>query len=238
MLTNTEAKIYLADQRGCSQNERYRSYHTFSFGTYLNENRKPFGALHAFNDDTLKGGNTVKHQVQEDTAILLLPIVGAVRYSHNGVHRLLEAGQCHIFFVSKKSEFELSNPYENELINFLQIWFTIPTLHNDHHCEFEFDLNTSKNKLIPFISSLQEKQHLNMLGYIGKFDGREEGTYLREYADSGVFIFVIEGAFEVQNRLLHPRDGLSLRNVNKIEFEALSNEAIILLLEPRLTIND
>ena len=39
--------------------------------------------------------------------------------------------------------------------------------------------------------------------------------------------------FEVQGRLLYPRDGLSLWNeANKMELEALSNDAILLLIEP------
>ncbi|WP_409034090.1 hypothetical protein [Runella sp.] len=67
---------------------------------------------------------------------------------------------------------------------------------------------------------------------MGKFGGREEGIYtVRNPERNGVFIFVIEGAFEVQNRLLHPRDGLSLTHVTEVEFEALSNDAILLVLE-------
>lgn len=47
----------------------------------------------------------------------------------------------------------------------------------------------------------------------------------------GVFAFVIEGAFEIQGRLLEAKDGLALWNDNEIEMEALSNGAIILLIE-------
>ena len=44
-------------------------------------------------------------------------------------------------------------------------------------------------------------------------------------------MFVIEGAFEVQGTLLHARDGLALWGTDKLEKEALSNDAIILLIE-------
>ena len=230
ILTHTKAKIYLADQRGCSQNEKYRSYHTFNFGSYFNANRKPLGCLQTFNEDTFRGGHTVKHRVKKDTAVLLLPVVGGVSYRYASTNGLLEAGQSHVFFVSKDSEFELSNPYENELINFLQIWFTIPTAEDTQPRESEFDLQTLKNELIPFLSGVEEK-NLPVRAYIGKFDGRAEGAYTLKESSNSIFIFIIEGAFEVQNRLLHPRDGLALSNTNQIEFEALSNEGIILLLE-------
>lgn len=69
-------------------------------------------------------------------------------------------------------------------------------------------------------------------GFIGRYDGREEGIYEVQNPDAhGVFVFVIEGAFEVQNRLLHARDGLSLINVAEVDFEALSNDAMLLILE-------
>ena len=42
---------------------------------------------------------------------------------------------------------------------------------------------------------------------------------------------VIEGAFEVHGRLLHARDGLALWDTSIAEIEALSNDAIILLVE-------
>ena len=64
--------------------------------------------------------------------------------------------------------------------------------------------------------------------------GREDGVYSLKNPQNGVFVFVIEGAFEVQNRLLEPRDGLAISAVEAIEFEALSNNAIILFLEIKI----
>lgn len=42
---------------------------------------------------------------------------------------------------------------------------------------------------------------------------------------------MLEGAFEVQGTLLHARDGLALWETDEVEMEALSNDAIILLVE-------
>lgn len=49
---------------------------------------------------------------------------------------------------------------------------------------------------------------------------------------NSLFVFVIQGVFEVQGRLLHARDGLGLWDEeNEVELEALSNDAIVLLTE-------
>jgi quercetin 2,3-dioxygenase len=45
------------------------------------------------------------------------------------------------------------------------------------------------------------------------------------------FMFVIEGAFEVQNRLLQRKDGLLLPEAGEVEFVALSDNGILLVIE-------
>lgn len=48
---------------------------------------------------------------------------------------------------------------------------------------------------------------------------------------AGAFVFVIGAAFEVQGTLLYERDGLALWKTGEVEMEALSNNAIILVIE-------
>ncbi|MBC6988212.1 hypothetical protein H9I52_00875 [Hymenobacter sp. BT491] len=48
---------------------------------------------------------------------------------------------------------------------------------------------------------------------------------------SRFFAFVVTGAFEVEGRLLHKRDGLALWYVQEVELKALSNDALVLVLE-------
>ena len=66
--------------------------------------------------------------------------------------------------------------------------------------------------------------------FIGKYEGRVEDVSTLQN-NNMVFICVLVGVFEVQNRLLHACDGLSLQNVSEIAFEALSNDAMLLILE-------
>ena len=223
--------IYLAEQRGTSQSEALRSFHTFNFGEYKDPNRTPFGALQVLNDDTLKGGGQLTMHVGENTGILLLPIVGAIAFKNSldTEGSYLSAGQGHIFSAAKGMSFEIENPYETDLVNVLQIWIKNDTQPFEPKIQsFDFDLLAHKNQLIPLFTSDTEGV------YLGQFDGRQDGIFTLKNSKNGVFAFVIEGAFEVQNRLLEPRDGLALLDVEAIEFEALSNNAIILFLDIKL----
>ncbi len=46
-MTQTEAKIFLTDQRGLTEFPWFRSFHTFNFGKYFDENKTPYGAIRA-----------------------------------------------------------------------------------------------------------------------------------------------------------------------------------------------
>ena len=230
MESSTEAVIYLAEKRGCSQTDKYRSYHTFNFDSYHEPSRQPFGNIRAFNDETLGPSCARKWRVGEGEAILLIPIVGSVEFQTNASDSgIVEAGEIHLITFEKSAAIEVSNPFRTELINFLHIWFSRDTgMAIGRAVSHKFDLDQQRNLIVPLVS-LNGSMHVS--ARIGKFDGRTDCVYSLEDAGNGVFVFVIEGAFEVENRLLQHRDGLILWSTEKIEFESLSNNAIILIIE-------
>ena len=221
---NYKAQIYLADQRGCSQTDIFRSFHTFNFGNYVAENREAFGNLQALNDDTLSAEHSLKIQLLENTDVILIPIIGGLEYHNSLQNGFLEAGTGLLLSGSAETDYEIINPYQNEYINFVQIWLknNSPKF-NSQSKEFSFDLN-QQNQLHSIFSVNNQE------GYIGKYGGRKKGDFTLKNPQNDVFVFVIDGAFEVQDRLLQTRDGLAISNINMIDFEALSNEAVILIL--------
>ncbi len=237
MNTQTQAHIYLADQRGCSEAEAFRSCHTFNVGSYTAEGREPFGALYLLNDDTLRPGASLRMQVEQPIEIVLLPIVGGLEYASEGETRFLEPGQAGVLSLAAGMTYSISNPYPSEFINCLQIWFTrapgssLPTA-----SQVTFDL-TTPTALVPFYGNVdnQTDEQTRYSGFIGRFAGREEGTYavgpVAEGHTNRVFAFVLQGVFEIANRLLHQRDGLALtyHQEDVLEFEALSNDAVLVL---------
>jgi len=66
---------------------------------------------------------------------------------------------------------------------------------------------------------------------MGQFDCRAEATLLVSKPGNALFAYAIEDEFEVQYRLMHARDGLVLWDLDETGLEALSNNAIIMLIE-------
>jgi hypothetical protein len=239
MDTQTEAHIFLAEQRGRSETDFFRSYHTFNFGAYQDESRKPLGSLYVLNDDALRAGASLTMQVEQPMDVLLLPIVGGLEYSTHllgetpSAH-FLEPGQVGVLLLAEGMTYTVINPYETETISFLQIWLTRSPADFDPTVQaVSFDL-TRKNILLPLLGV--DSTNSNRL-FIGQYTGRREGAYPVELGVNveprHVFVFVLQGVFEVANRLLHEKDALALtyRHSEVMEFEALSNNATLLLIE-------
>ena len=242
MDTQTQAQIYLADQRGCSQVAYLRSMHCFNFGQYVAEGRQPFGTLQLLNDDMLKPGHGVTMAMDANTEVIILPLVGGLEYKSSVGDGFLEAGQVQRFSLTNGMSYEIINPYETEFINYLVIWLVNSSAHfTPGLAQIPFDLQI-KNKLLPLFDPTNATTNGPAFrGFIGRYDGRAEDVYeLHPSADPssrGVFVFILSGAFEVQNRLLHERDGLALMAIQDtiVDFEALSNEALLLVLDVPLT---
>jgi quercetin 2,3-dioxygenase len=233
MNQGSKAKIFLADKRGCDETGWFRSYSTFNFGKYFDEHKYRFGDLYVLNDDTVAGGHSVSLAVEEGSYVLLLPVVGTVLCKVNGGNiSIVNTGQLQIIKAPEGAEIELLNCYKNELINFIQARVKAGVTGGyDGNQLFTFNLDENKNRLIEITASTAAESG-NPVVSIGKFAGRREVTYELKNSRNNLFVFVIEGVFEVQGRLLHARDGLGLWNeAEKIGLEALSNNAIVLIIE-------
>lgn len=224
MLTQTDARIYLAGLRGQFQTGGFRSFRTFNFEEYNAVGREPFGGLLAFNDETLLP--ECENTFGTDTAcqVILLPMIGAIEVTGAGREpEFANSGEVLSLFLNPGETFRIGNPYAGEAVNYLQIRIRDERNIRAPYVNASFDLSVH-NTLLPLPGIPGNPAHF----FIGKYGGRQEGIFTSGAAGCSAFVFVIEGAFEVQDRLLEKHDGLALHHTREIEFEALSNDAIIL----------
>ncbi|MFT3675966.1 MAG: hypothetical protein QM781_08725 [Chitinophagaceae bacterium] len=226
-MTESKAKIFLANERGLTESDWFRTYNMFNAGCYINPHKESFGNLYLLNEETLAPGRRLTTEVREDSYLLLVPVVGGVQCSGTGHHtRQAEAGELLVWPAEKKSILRIHNPY-SELIQFIQIGIKAENapLQNE---VLQYPLQLSGDR-INWMEERPEKT-LPFVAGLGKYKGRSEDS-CRLSSDRSLFVYVIQGAFEVQSRLLHAGDGLALWDATDVEWEALSNDAIILLIE-------
>ena len=237
MVLEKQAQIYKSDQRGCIESEIFRRHCTFNFDHYKSLSRNPFGTLVALNDETLSGGNQILRHLETDTNIVLIPLVGGIVYKDSLGHEdIVGTGQARFFSAQKFMSYEIINPFPDDLVNYLQIWFRPEDgIFTAQSAQTDFDLSV-RNKMISIVVDAFSETEIgennsNTSISIGIFDGRKEGIYTLKNPENGLFAFVINGAFEFENRLIESRDGLALSGITETEFEALSENAILLILE-------
>lgn len=209
--------IYLSSSRGVDRTGSYITNSTFSFGKYKNPDRTGVGRLKALNDEVLGAGRSIVHGCNTNQLLIVLPLAGGVEYQHKDSNGHVEAGQIALVPVTA-GEVTFRNSYSED-VNYLHLWMDEDSQSSTN----EFSMSRNKLSEIGVFGGIKTS--------IGEYDGRVDDTFVQRASASGIFVFCIEGAFEVQHRLLERRDGLYLTGDQKVEFEALSNLAILLVLE-------
>ncbi|RXK59726.1 hypothetical protein ESA94_11740 [Lacibacter luteus] len=230
MIVQSTAKIFLSDAHAVNETAMFRNSSVFNYGDEQNENRTAFGQLYLLNDYTIDGACSVSVEVEANSFVVVLPVVGAVEYK-NGTNKekLVIAGQTLMLEKTAATSFTLTNIFEDALVNIAVMAFkTKEEYQLPSGFIYTYDVNERPNGLV---RALTGRYELPVQLHVGKFEGRGETAYTVSKESNRVFVFVLTGAFEVEGRLLHARDGLALENIDVLEMEALSNDALIAVVE-------
>lgn len=230
MSTLSPGTIYLADRRGFTQTSGLQRYCTLNFDSYYDEARQQVGGLKAFNDEMLAGLQSTATTVSSNTYVVIIPVTGALNYEDtSGRKTVVDVGEVYVSHLTAQSSYTVGNPYEGDWINYLQIHIEAPKMAATYFSQlFGIDLETQPNRLATVVPLVG-----NMLPFalsIGRFDGRKETIY-HPQPNAQLFAFALAGAFEMQGRLLHERDALALWDAADVDLEALSNNALMLIIE-------
>lgn len=217
-MVETGIRIYKCNTEGF-QSDGLKRHSVFDFEGMDALSRMPFGSLHVFNEEILSGRKSVAYKAGVGQ-VILIPLYGAIDVVHNGKSHFLHIEQAGVFSWEEDSSFEISNPYEQTAVKYLQIRIK----DGDNSIIHPFQLE-NRNVLSSII--INEDSRIA----IGLFDGRKAGVYHLSKSANRLFAYVISGAFEVEDCLLETGDALGLTKVRSIAFEALSENALLLLLE-------
>lgn len=231
MIAQIPAQIYKSDSRGVFNSVKHNRFATFNFEQYQDLSRNAFGSLRVLNEIILAPQQHISRFINSKTNVVILPLFGAIEYKDSiGNAEFLYVDQIRVIAADDDLTLEIFNPYENENVSYLEIEFDMGKQYfKNYFQQYKFDFSTH-NKLY----SLFEVERA--LGFIGIYDGRKEGLFKLRNPKNGVFVFVLHGVFEVEDRLLEAKDGLALKETGKVEWEALSENAILMVIEVPLKV--
>lgn len=226
MINQSQAQIYLADARRQRQTKGYHCWSVFNAENYQEKTSTILGTLFLFNYQILAPNHSTTMVTHADCIYYILPLYGGIHLEDEHYNeKLILSQKIEQIVPENPAKFEISNPFE-ENISFLTIAFKQQTNKlKNQLLSFNFKEN---NKLIPIF------ENKIACTYIGNFDGRKEAAYPLKNKQNSIFVYIIQGAFEFENRLLEAGDALSLKEIEAVEWEALSENALLLLIEIQL----
>ncbi len=171
-----------------------------------------------FDDITLRPCGTLEVCPGERHAYFILPLVGSIDLLSETGAIPVENGNWLKTRRAPGDSFRIHNPFDRP-VNFLLIGYDDPQASGP-------DLVGEKLALNALLDPLPVSAGLRII--VGRFGERESvETALPE---PGILAYVIEGIFEVKDRLLQSRDALSVPDTVSLDFECFTEGGIILFI--------
>ena len=230
--------FFSADTRGHADHGWLNANYSFSFGNYFNRDRMNFGALRVLNDDTISPGKGFGYHPHENMEIITIPLKGDLEHKDSmGNSGIINEGEIQVMSAGSGIFHSEFNKNSDKSINLLQLW-VLPKRENVEprydQCSIQGlrKLNSFYMVLSPHPEDNVMWIHQDAWFHLGDFDKVTSIDYELKREGNGVYIFVIEGNFNVSNQKLNKRDALGVWNTDIISFKAQPNSRVLLVEVP------
>ncbi|GAA4237328.1 pirin family protein [Postechiella marina] len=232
--------VHRANTRGFANHGWLKSYHTFSFAGYQNKERVNFGMLRVLNDDVVQpkmGFGTHPHQNME---IISIPLKGALSHKDSiGNTRAIEVGEVQVMSAGTGLTHSEFNDSETEDVNFLQLWI-IPEEKGvtPNYEQRKFNDTNQLNKLETVVAP-KDKLEGNALPisqqafiYRTNLEAGKNIDVKLKTDKNGVYVFVVSGVINIDNKVLNARDAIGVYDVKNITINASEYAKLIIIEVP------
>jgi quercetin 2,3-dioxygenase len=230
--------IHLADDRFAADHGWLKTRHTFSFAGQYDPNRVHFGALRVLNDDMITGGMGFGMHPHDNMEIVTIPLTGALKHKDSmGNQAIIKAGEVQIMSAGTGIFHSEHNAHTDEHINLLQIWvFPKEKDIQPRYDQKEYSPDDRQNKwqFVVAPDMPGEALWINQKAWFAlqDADAGKHTTYVKQQADSGVYVFVISGNIRIGDILLGDRDGMGIEDTRNIEISIEKNSRILVMEVP------
>lgn len=230
--------LHKAATRGHANHGWLNSYHTFSFGGYYDPARSHFGVIRVLNDDTVAPGMGFGKHPHDNMEIISIPTSGDLSHKDSmGNETVIRQGDIQVMSAGTGIAHSEMNANRDREVRFFQIWL-FPNQKNvpPRYDQYTIDEAKMHNNLLQVLSPNKEEEgvwiHQHAWFSMGAFDENFETVYLVKKEGNGVYVFVIEGDVIVNGQPLNRRDGLGLKDTNRLTIKATSKAKILLMDVP------
>lgn len=212
--------VHKSEERGYNNLGWLKSYHSFSFGHFYDQQKMNFGLLRVLNDDFVENSMGFGMHGHDNMEIVSIPISGTLKHKDSmGTDAVIKTGDVQIMSAGtgiKHSEF---NGSTTEPVKFLQIW-VFPKERDiaPRYDQKTFSEGDTRNKFLTIVSPDENDNRsvwINQDAWfsLSSIEAGKELDYALKLKNNGTYLFVLEGSVNVAGEELSARDAIGgLRN--------------------------
>jgi quercetin 2,3-dioxygenase len=230
--------IHKAETRGVANHGWLNSHHTFSFANYYNPERMNFGVLRVLNDDRVQAGQGFGTHPHNNMEIISIPLEGDLEHKDSmGNITVIKEGEVQVMSAGTGVTHSEYNKNADKEVKFLQIW-VMPKVANvtPRYDQISIKEIEEEDKFYQVLSPNKDDKGvwINQDAWfsIGKFTKGKSDAYQIKKTGNGVYVFVLEGAVEIDGKQLSKRDGMGIWDTTKINVTATDNARVLLMDVP------
>lgn len=230
--------LHKANTRGSADHGWLKSFHTFSFAGYFNQDRVHFGALRVLNDDTVDGGRGFGDHPHDNMEIVSIPLEGELQHKDSmGNVAVIKAGEIQVMSAGTGIYHAEYNKDPNQPVKFLQIWI-FPNKRDvtPRYDQIQLHIDEKRNVLNQVLSPNPADEgvwiHQDAWFHLGKFDQGNKTVYSLKKEGNGIYFFVLKGDLKVNEQELNTRDGYGIWDSKEAVLEATSDTEFLIMEVP------
>jgi quercetin 2,3-dioxygenase len=235
--TMTNTVLHKAETRGVANHGWLNSHHSFSFANYYNPERMHFGVLRVLNDDIVDEGKGFGTHPHDNMEIISIPLEGDLEHKDSmGNLAVIKNGDIQIMSAGSGITHSEYNKNKDSKVKFLQIW-VFPNRRDvaPRYDQITLNEDDRRNRLQQILSPYKEEEgvwiHQNAWFHLGRLDKDVALNYALKDKTNGVYAFVLNGTFTINDQEVNNRDGFGIWDVENIDIKSMSQDAEILLME-------
>jgi hypothetical protein len=230
--------FHAAETRGNANHGWLNANHSFSFANYQNPERMNFGALRVLNDDTIAAGMGFGTHPHENMEIITIPLEGDLEHKDSmGNIGVINKGEIQVMSAGTGVHHSEYNKNADQAVKVLQLW-VFPKKQNVTPRYDQMSVRDLKkpNDFYQVLSPNSEDAgmwvHQDTWFHLGEFDVEKSLDYTIKKPGNGVYVFVIEGSFNVEGESLKIRDAIGIWDTETICFTAQPRSKVLLVEVP------
>jgi len=225
--------IRRSDDRGSADFGWLKSRHTFSFGSYYDQEHMGFSVLRVINDDRVAPDAGFQTHGHRDMEIISYVLQGEIAHKDSeGNIATLPPGEFQLMSAGSGIRHSEFNPSPTHPLHFLQIWIQPNVIGQTPGYQQKSFGNRQGLTLVASPDANNGSLHIKQDACLYQLIlAANTATHLAATVQRKYYVHVIEGELHIDDKTLAPGDGAQIENISDLHLRAGNQEITALVFD-------